>query len=631
MTREELAHLLGNIRNVRAGILGDFCLDGYLLLDSSTSETSLETGLPTRPVRSQRYSPGGAGNVASNLQAMGVKSVALFGVIGADPFGAEMKRILDAHRIDTSGLLVQRETWDTHVYMKPFEKEEEQHRFDFGNFNRLHPATAGRLLENLSGSLSGLDIVILKQQVVHGVHTKELREALSALAKENPGTIFVTDSRHFPDEYGSTCRRLALREAARIAGRDLSSPDYPEPGEVEQICRELFLRWGAPLFVTRGNHGCVLFDREGFHEVPGLLILSPVDTVGAGDSMLSGIAAALAAGATPEAAAELGSIVAGVTAQKLMQTGTASPEEILLLGTDADRRYRPELARQRRKAAYVAGTEIEVVSALPRERRFTHIIFDHDGTISTLRQGWEEIMEPMMVRCILGDRDADEPLYDHVVASVRDYIDRTTGIQTLVQMLGLVQLVKRFRCVPEEEILDAAGYKSLYNAELLAMVRGRIGRIQKGELGIEDFTIRKAREFLEALGAMGANLYLASGTDQEDLERESEILGYRRIFGDRIYGAVGDVTKEAKRLVLERIFSDIGKEAPGRTLALGDGPVEIRETHKKGGYTIGVASDEVRRYGLHAGKRRRLIEAGADLVIPDFCQMHALLPLLFAG
>jgi phosphoglycolate phosphatase-like HAD superfamily hydrolase len=130
---------------------------------------------------------------------------------------------------------------------------------------------------------------------------------------------------------------------------------------------------------------------------------------------------------------------------------------------------------------------------------------------------------------------------------------------------------------------------------------------------------------------MGAKLYLASGTDQNDLERESAILGYRGLFEGRIYGAVGDVTKEAKRLVLERILSDIGDEAPGRTMALGDGPVEIRETHKKGGYTIGVASDEVRRYGLHAGKRRRLIEAGADLVIPDFCQLDALIPLLFAG
>jgi sugar/nucleoside kinase (ribokinase family)/phosphoglycolate phosphatase-like HAD superfamily hydrolase len=629
MTRDELAHLLGNIRNVRAGILGDFCLDGYLLLDSSASEASLETGLATHAVRSQRYSPGGAGNVACNLQAMGVRSIALYGVIGADPFGQEMRRILESRRIDTAGLLIQREHWDTHVYMKPFQKEEEQQRFDFGNLNRLHSATSGQLLENLARALSGLDIVILKQQVAQGVHTREVREALSSLAKDHPGTTFLTDSRHFPDEYGCTYRRLGLREAAKIARRELSSPEYPEPGEMEQICRELFLRWGAPLFVTRGNQGCVLFDREGFQEVPGLLIVSPVDTVGAGDSMLSGIAAALATGANPYAAAELGSLVAGVTAQKLMQTGTASPEEILLLGTEADRRYKPELARQRRRAVYLPATEIEIVSALPRERRFTHIIFDHDGTLSTLRQGWEKIMEPMMVRSILGDRDADESLYDHVVAAVRDYIDRTTGIQTLVQMLGLVQLVKRFKCVPEGEILDASGYKSLYNAELLAMVSERIGRIRRGELGVEDFTIRKAREFLEALHANGATLYLASGTDQGDLEQESAILGYRGLFGDRIYGAVGDITREAKRLVLERILSDIGGGAPGSTLALGDGPVEIRETHKRGGYTIGVASDEVRRHGLHEGKRRRLIEAGADLIIPDFCQMNTLVPLLF--
>jgi phosphoglycolate phosphatase-like HAD superfamily hydrolase len=240
-------------------------------------------------------------------------------------------------------------------------------------------------------------------------------------------------------------------------------------------------------------------------------------------------------------------------------------------------------------------------------------------------------MEPMMVRCILGNREAGESLRNHVVAAVREYIDRTTGIQTLVQMLGLVQLVRRFGCVPEEEILDAPGYKSLYNEELLAMVRGRIGRIHSGELGIEDFTIRKARDFLEALHAMGTTLYLVSGTDQEDLERESAILGYRGLFGGRIYGAVGDVTKEAKRLVLERILSDIGDGAPGRTLALGDGPVEIRETAKRGGYTIGVASDELRRFGLHSGKRRRLIEAGADLIIADFSQMDPLLRLLFAG
>jgi phosphoglycolate phosphatase-like HAD superfamily hydrolase len=323
--------------------------------------------------------------------------------------------------------------------------------------------------------------------------------------------------------------------------------------------------------------------------------------------------------------------VAGVTVQKLMQTGTATAEEILNIGADPDRRYRPDLARQHQKGKFHTGTEIEIVTSLPQHRRFTHVIFDHDGTLSTLRQGWESIMEPVMVRAILGEseRDADEALLDHVVAAVRDYIDKTTGLQTLAQMKGLVQLVRKFKCVPESNILDEVGYKKLYNDQLSGMVHGRIGKLQRGELSVEDFTIKKASKFLSALHQKGVRLYLASGTDREEVEREAEILGYRSLFGNRIYGAVGDLTQEAKRMVLEKILADIGDESSERILTFGDGPVEIRETQKKAGYSVGVASDEIRRYGLNLTKRRRLIEAGADVIIPDYCQMDQLLPLLF--
>ena len=248
-----------------------------------------------------------------------------------------------------------------------------------------------------------------------------------------------------------------------------------------------------------------------------------------------------------------------------------------------------------------------------------------------MRQGWEAIMEPVMVRAILGKREQEEgeALHDHVVAAVRDYIDKTTGIQTLVQMKGLINLVRRFKCVPESEILSEFGYKEVYDEELSGMVNGRIRKLQNGELSIEDFTIKKAVEFLNALHQRGVRLYLASGTDQKDVENEAEVLGYRSLFGDRIYGSVGDVTREAKRIVLERILSDIGMDATTSILTFGDGPVEIRETRKRGGYTVGVASDEIRRFGRNLSKRRRLIEAGADLIIPDYCQMNRLLPLLF--
>jgi bifunctional ADP-heptose synthase (sugar kinase/adenylyltransferase)/phosphoglycolate phosphatase-like HAD superfamily hydrolase len=628
MHHAELKDLLARINGCRIGIVGDFCLDVYLLLEPAESESSLETGLSTRPVRTQRYSLGAAGNVVSNLQAMGVGTLRAFGVIGEDPFGREMTELLSAKGVDTTGLLVQREQWDTHVYMKPYEREQEQHRLDFGNFNDLHAFTAESLLKAINSALPNLDLVIINQQVHHGIHTANFREALRALVLSHPEKQFIADTRHFADEYTGCMMKINSLEAARLVGRDSAGMDA---AELEELATSLYQRRGKPVFLTRGENGCIVCDKTGCNEIPGLLILSPVDPVGAGDSMLAGIAAALASDAEPLQAAELGSLVAGVTVQKLMQTGTATAEEILRIGTDPDRRYKPDLAHQARKAVYHPDTEIEIVSALPQRQTFTHVIFDHDGTLSTLRQGWESIMKPMMVRAILGggEREADEALHAHVIASVHDYIDKTTGMQTLAQMKGLVNLVRRFRCVPEAEILDESGYKKMYNEELTALVSRRIQKLERGELSANDCVIKNASEFLNRLHHRRVVLYLASGTDREDLEREAEILGYRQLFGERIYGAVGDVSFEAKRMVLEKILADIGDTSRANILTFGDGPVEIRETHKKGGYAVGVASDEIRRYGLNTAKRTRLIEAGADLVVPDYSQIDQLLELLF--
>ena len=92
-----------------------------------------------------------------------------------------------------------------------------------------------------------------------------------------------------------------------------------------------------------------------------------IDTVGAGDSALAGIAAALAAGRDALAAAELGNFAAGVTVQKLFTTGTASPAEILAIGADPDYVSRPSWPPDPAGPLH-GGTEIEVVSLAARRR-----------------------------------------------------------------------------------------------------------------------------------------------------------------------------------------------------------------------------------------------------------------------
>ena len=86
--------------------------------------------------------------------------------------------------------------------------------------------------------------------------------------------------------------------------------------------------------------------------------------------------------------------------------------------------------------------------------------------------------------------------------------------------------------------------------------------------------------------------------------------------------------REAKRVVLERICAGIGDRSLAGLVTFGDGPVEMRETRRRGGYCVGVASDEGRRSGLNPAKRTRLIRAGADLVVPDFSQRAELLALI---
>ncbi len=630
MTTEFLKKILSDISRVSIAVIGDFCLDAYWFIDEAASEISIETGEPTRPVREQRYSLGGAGNVANNLVSLGVRNVKAFGVIGKDPFGAEMTKIMHEKGIDTGSILIQNDYWHTHTYSKPYIKGHELSRIDFGNFNKLSESTADRLITNLIEVIPSIDLILINQQVQSGIHTEYLKRKLLNVIKLFPEKIFITDSRNFNEYFEGSIRKMNDHEALKLSGIRRNPDDRIPIDELRKSALMLYERFRKPLFITRGERGSVTVDESGISEVPSLMILSKVDTVGAGDSYLAGAAAALASGYGVKVAAEIGTLVAGVTVQKLFQTGTASPDEILNIGLSPDFVYSPDLAEDIRKAEYFCGSEIEIINRFTSGPRIKHAIFDHDGTISTLREGWELIMIPMMVKEVLGDKfsDIDENIYRKVFARVSEYVDQTTGIQTITQMRGLPGIIREFGFVPESRILDEYEYKKIYNDELIHLVRERERKLKNNELNREDFMIKNVLPFMEYLFERGLILYLASGTDVEDVRNEAFVLGYGHFFDDRIYGAENTKEGEAKKRVLDKILDNIGETAAGSIVTFGDGPVEIRETRKRGGITVGVASNEIRRFGLNEKKRERLIKAGADIIIPDFSQSSVLLDLL---
>lgn len=331
MTNDRLPIIFSRIRQASIGILGDFCLDAYWDLDTGTPALSIETGKPTLAVSSQRYSLGGAGNVANNVAALGAKSVQAFGVIGDDLFGREMVRILHEANIETPGIVLQANRWDTPVYAKPYLGADEQDRVDFGRFNALAGSTADELLRGLESSLPRLDALIINQQLPHSIYSKEVVSALNQLAEKFSDKIFLLDSRDRSLDFKHMIYKINALEAARVFGKDVRHNEEVKTAELETFATSLHQRFGKPVFITRSSEGLFLFDGNESHHVPAIPVEGPLDTVGAGDTVVAALASSLAAGASLKEAGYVASLAAAVTVKKIKQTGTATAEELLTL------------------------------------------------------------------------------------------------------------------------------------------------------------------------------------------------------------------------------------------------------------------------------------------------------------
>ncbi|HOG45443.1 MAG TPA: HAD family hydrolase [Anaerolineae bacterium] len=259
-------------------------------------------------------------------------------------------------------------------------------------------------------------------------------------------------------------------------------------------------------------------------------------------------------------------------------------------------------------------------AALPRPMPIAHAFFDMDGTLSLLRQGWEQVMVPLMVEAIGGAGPADAA----IEREVREYVDRSTGLLTIEQMRWLAAAVRRHGRAPA---LTPAAYKARYLARLMQPVRTRLAALASGSATPAEHMVAAAAGLLAGLQRRGVTLYLASGTDHADVVREAQALGLDRYFDGRIYGALDDSDANAKDRVLARILSEHRLAGP-ELLVAGDGPVELRHARACGALALGVASDEVAGRGWNEHKVPRLAAAGAELLIADYAEHEALVEML---
>jgi phosphoglycolate phosphatase-like HAD superfamily hydrolase len=274
---------------------------------------------------------------------------------------------------------------------------------------------------------------------------------------------------------------------------------------------------------------------------------------------------------------------------------------------------------------FLPGTAIEIVRSRRPARPPEHALFDFDGTLSLIREGWMDIMVPMLAGHLLPVAKPDETPGD-ITALVRDFVTQLTGKQTIYQMIRLAEEI-RLRGGAPRAPLD---YKAEYHDLLMARIAARRRGLSDGSVPRENLRVAGSLEILTGLRERGVAIYIASGTDEEYVLEEARLLGLDTFAPGRIYGAQADFASFSKERVIQRILTENRVDGTS-LLAFGDGYVEIADSKAVGGFAVAVASDETARSGrCDAWKRERLIGAGADIVIPDYRETQHLLAHLWA-
>jgi len=267
---------------------------------------------------------------------------------------------------------------------------------------------------------------------------------------------------------------------------------------------------------------------------------------------------------------------------------------------------------------------IEVIrSAVPRPD-YHSAVLDFDGTISLIREGWQQIMIPYFTDLLCDTPGGRELERSALEEQAREFIFLHTGKQTIYQCIAVAEEIQKLGGIPE----DPQVYKDEYHRRLLERIDGRLRGLANGSIDPETLTVPGSYSLLQTLCEHGVMLYLASGTDEEYVLREANLLGVTRYFEGRIYGAQREYKTFSKRMVIERLLRE-NHLSGERLLGFGDGYVEIENIKAVGGTAIGVASNETERIGTDAWKRERLLRAGADVIIPDYRDLPALIAYLF--
>ncbi len=317
---KRLTQIVDHFSKARVLVVGDVMLDHYVW--GNVSRISPEAPVPVVTVTRENLLLGAATNVVNNIHALGGK-VRLCGVIGPDDAGRQLVHLLREQGINTEGLIVE-EGRPTTIKTRVIAHNQQVVRVDRETKNGIEPDTHAEIFAFVKEQIEdGLDALVLSDYS-KGVVTRELVRDIVKLARGNGVTVSVDPKvNHFGMYSGVTILTPNTKEAS--IGAKLEIEDDASLMKAGALLLKQ-LKCDAVL-ITRGEHGMSLFERGGRITHIPTMAQEVFDVTGAGDTVISVLALAMAAGASMVDAARISNYAAGIVVG-VVGTATVRPDEL---------------------------------------------------------------------------------------------------------------------------------------------------------------------------------------------------------------------------------------------------------------------------------------------------------------
>jgi D-beta-D-heptose 7-phosphate kinase/D-beta-D-heptose 1-phosphate adenosyltransferase len=315
---ERMANLKEQFSGARVLVVGDAMLDEYVI--GAVSRISPEAPVPVLDVRSRYHSAGGAANVAMNLASLGA-TVYLVALVGDDPAGAALRALLRGHSIADDYLVVAADR-GTISKTRIVAGQQQICRIDHEQRSAVPDEVCAKLVASAASAMERCHVAVLSDYA-KGVLTPATCAAIIGQARSKQ-IVVDPKSNDFRKYAGCTLITPNLHEAATAAGMPIESED-----DLRRAGAYLLGQLpGASVLITRGPDGMALFEAGHTEPVSIPTFARKVfDVVGAGDTVVATLAAALAAKIPIREAIRLANVAAGIVVEK-PGTATVTTDEI---------------------------------------------------------------------------------------------------------------------------------------------------------------------------------------------------------------------------------------------------------------------------------------------------------------